>query len=415
MHTVRNACLILLLLFISLNCGKKKIDLFNGVWRGAIIIQTNDSKNEVPFSFSFLSNQDNYRITITNAEEQIEIKDIVISNDSIVIKMPVFKDEIRAKIISPDSLVGEYIHFGSRTNYNMPFYAKGNIKKRFFTTEEKPLYNITGKWETTVQPGEKDEYKIIGIFEQEGSYIKGTFLSTSGDFRFLEGNVFANKLLLSCVDGSHTLLFKADIKDSTTIDNGILIGSPNWQEKWIAVKNPKAELPDPESEVTVRAGYHTIDLKLQDLNNNPISLQDEKYKGKVVILQIMGSWCPNCMDESRLFTQLYENYKDRGLEIIGLCFESNDFLQSKQRIEKFKTDLGAKYEFLYAGEVGKNNVLRTLPFLTDFKGYPTTIYLDKQHSVRKVYTGFSGPGTGKYYDKLKSQIIDFIEKLLQEE
>lgn len=413
MYIVKTICSVLLISFIALSCGKKP-ELFKGKWRGVIIIQTKDSKNEVPFSFSVSSNQGKYDITIINAEEKIEIKEVVISNDSVLIKMPVFQDEIRAKILSPDSLAGEYVHFGSRSNYNMPFYAKGNIRSRFFTAEEKPQYNITGKWEATVQPGEKDEYKIIGIFEQQGTNIKGTFLSTSGDFRFLEGNVSANKVFMSCVDGSHTLLFKADIKDSTTIENGILVGSPNWKEKWVAVKNPNAELPDPESEVTVRPEYHTIDLKFQDLNNHPISLEDERYKGKVVILQVMGSWCPNCMDETRLFAQLYNNYKNLGLEIIGLCFESKDFLQSKQRIEKFRNDLQAKYEFLYAGEVGKKNVLTILPFLTDFKGYPTTIYLDKNHSVRKVYTGFSGPGTGKYYDKLKSEIINFIEKLLRE-
>lgn len=414
MYSVKIICSILLIPFIVSSCNKNP-ELLKGEWRGVIVIQTKDSKNEVPFSFSVFPNQDNYSITITNAGEKIEIKEVITSNDSIVIKMPVFKDEIRAKILSADSLVGEYIHFGSRSNYNMQFYAKGGVRDRFFTTAEKPKYNISGKWETTVQPGEKDEYKIIGVFEQQGTYIKGTFLSTSSDFRFLEGNVSGNKMFMSCVDGSHTLLFKADIKDSTTIENGILVGSPNWQEKWIATKNPNVELPDPESEVTVRPGYHTIDIKLPDLNNNLVSLEEPKYKGKVVILQIMGSWCPNCMDETRLLAQLYDNYKDRGFEVIGLCFESNDFFQSKQRIEKFKNDLQAKYDFLYAGEVGKNNVLTALPFLTDFKGYPTTIYLDKNHSVRKIYTGFSGPGTGKYYDKLKSEITEFIEKLLREQ
>lgn len=415
MHTAKTAYFILLISFILLSCNKKSTHLFEGPWRGVIVIQTNEVRNEVPFSFSIFAVQGNYQITITNAEEKIEVKEVVISNDSIIIKMPVFKDEIHAKILSPDSLAGEYIHFGSRSNYNMPFYARGNIADRFPANPEKPQYDITGKWETTVQPGEKDEYKIIGVFEQQGNKIKGTFLSTSGDFRFLEGNVFGNKLLMSCVDGTHTLLFKAEIKDSLNITNGILVGSPTWLEKWVAVKNADAELPDPESEVKIRPGYSTVNIKLPDLNNKIVSLEDPKYKSKVVILQVMGSWCPNCMDETRLFAQLYDNYQKQGLEIIGLCFESKDFLQSKQRIEKFRDDLGAKYEFLYAGEVGKNNVLTVLPFLTDFKGYPTTIYLDKNHSVRKIYTGFSGPGTGKYYDKLKSEITSFIEKLLYEQ
>jgi thiol-disulfide isomerase/thioredoxin len=148
------------------------------------------------------------------------------------------------------------------------------------------------------------------------------------------------------------------------------------------------------------------------MNGEKVTLDDPKYKNKVVVLQIMGSWCPNCMDETRLLTQLYDTYKQKGLEIIGLCYESNDFNLAKPRIERFSKQLNAKYDFLYAGEVGNKSVLETLPFLKEFKGYPTTIYLDKNHKVTKIYTGFEGPGTGQYYEKLKNDITKYIEKLL---
>ena len=155
-----------------------------------------------------------------------------------------------------------------------------------------------------------------------------------------------------------------------------------------------------------------IDFSFLDLNGKKISLSDDKYKDKVVILQIMGSWCPNCMDETRFFTEIFDSYKPKGLEIIGLCYESKDYEESKQRIERFVKQLNAKYDFLYAGEVGKNSLMQSLPFLKDFKGYPTTIYLDRNHIAKKIFTGFSGPGTGKHYEKQKSKILLYIDELL---
>ena len=125
----------------------------------------------------------------------------------------------------------------------------------------------------------------------------------------------------------------------------------------------------------------------------------------------MGSWCPNCMDETRLFNELYEKYNQKGLQIISLCFESNNFEESKERIERFVKQLGAKYDFLYAGEVGKN-INETLPFIEKLNGYPTTLYVNKEHKIVKVYTGFSGPGTGKHYVKTKEEVIKTIESLL---
>jgi len=117
------------------------------------------------------------------------------------------------------------------------------------------------------------------------------------------------------------------------------------------------------------------------------------------------------MDETRLYSELYKTYKDKGFEFIGLCFESNNYDESKARIERFVNQLNAGYTFLYAGEVGNKQVLTALPFMKDFKGYPTTIYLDKNHKPLKVFTGFSGPGTGEHYEKLKTEIINYLNSL----
>lgn len=393
-------------------CSRINKQMQQGKWRGILLIDKTDSRNELPFIFEFSkTGTGGMEMTIYNAGEKIKADEILIKGDSVFIKMPVFKDEIHAKIISSDSLAGQYFHFGSKSSYGIPFYATTKQKNRFHETGVKSLIDVSGRWETTMQPGDSDEYKIIGEFRQTGSRVTGTFLTTSGDYRYLEGIAEGNKFLLSCIDGAHTLLFKAEITPDGKLDNGVLIGGPSWVEKWRAVKNENAVLPDPEKQSSIKAGTGVVDFKFKDLNGNDVSLSDKKFEGKNIVLQIMGSWCPNCMDETRLYSELYKTYKDKGFEFIGLCFESNNFDESKARIERFVTQLNAGYTFLYAGEVGNKQVLAALPFIKDFKGYPTTIYLDKTHKPLKVFTGFSGPGTGEHYEKLKTEIINYLNSL----
>jgi len=406
--------IFLILLFVSATvffsaCSKKeKAVLKEGSWVGVLEMDKNDKTQILPFNFNLSKGE----IIITNADERIIITEIINRNDSVIFNLPVFKDEIRAKIVSPDSLSGEYFHFGSKSKYSFPFNAKFGKTDRFENAKTTPAADISGRWETTVQPGDSDQYTIIGEFQQSGNLLIGTFLTSSGDYRFLEGAVSGNKIMLSCLDGAHTLLFKADISKEGNLENGILIGGPTWKEKWIAKRNDKAELPDPEKQSAVKDGTGVIDFSVTDLNGKKVSLS-EKYKDKAVVIQIMGSWCPNCMDETRFFNEIYDTYKQDGLEFAGLCFESNNFDESKSRIERFVKQLGAKYDFYYAGEVGKNSIFSVLPFMKDFKGYPTTIYLDKKHIVKKVYTGFSGPGTGKHYEKQKSDILRYLDKLIE--
>lgn len=400
---------LLSIMFFSCSKSEKKV-LKEGNWVGTLEMDKNDKSLLLPFNFIVSKNE----VVITNAEEKISIKEIVIQNDSLILKLPIFKDEIRAKFITNDSIAGEYFHFGSKSKNSFLFYARFGVKERFENAKEKPSADITGRWETIVQPGDSNQYTIIGEFKQNGNYLTGTFLTPSGDYRFLEGAVLGNRIMLSRLDGSHTLLFKAEISKEGTLENGVLVGGPTWEEKWRAVRNEKIELPDEEKQSAVKEGTEKIDFSFLDLNGKKVSLSDEKYKNKIVIVQIMGSWCPNCMDETRFFSEIYDNYNPKGVEFIGLSFESNNYEESKLRIERFVKQLGAKGDFLYAGEAGKNNIFKVLPFMMEFKGYPTTIYLDRNHNVKKVTTGFSGPGTGVHYEKQKIKIIQYLDNLISQ-
>jgi thiol-disulfide isomerase/thioredoxin len=405
--------IVLMLLSAAVfSCGKRDIKPTEGNWRGVIKLNNDIPDSEMPFIFVLdIKNVKSPEVTIINANEKVISDETFFTGDSLIIKLPVFKDEIKAKILTKDSIAGEYFHVGSRSKYSMPFYAVAGAKTRFNVPLTDPAADLSGKWETTVSPGDSNEYKIVGEFVQNGNLITGTFLTTSGDQRYLDGVVTGNKLMLSAADGYYTVLVKADISADGKLVNGYFIRSPKSVEKWIAVKNPDASLPPPDGITELTEGTTVIDFTFTDLSGKRVSLSDEKYKNKPVIVQIMGSWCPNCMDETRLFKDLYAEYNPKGLQIVGLCFESGNFDESKKRIERFASQIGAKYDFLYAGEVGKN-IKETLPYIKKLNGYPTTLYLNKNHSVAKVYTGFSGPGTGTHYIKQKEEIISAILKIL---
>ena len=146
-----------------------------------------------------------------------------------------------------------------------------------------------------------------------------------------------------------------------------------------------------------------------------VSLSDERYKDKVVLLQLLGTWCPNCRDETAFYTEQYAKYKNDGLEIIGLAFENApDLAGAKPALERYKKHFDMEYELLYAGTADKKAAAEVLPQLKEVKAFPTTLFIDRSGKVRRVHTGFNGPATGKVYEAYRKSFERFVEGLLEE-
>ncbi|UOQ76462.1 TlpA family protein disulfide reductase [Hymenobacter sp. 5516J-16] len=133
------------------------------------------------------------------------------------------------------------------------------------------------------------------------------------------------------------------------------------------------------------------------------------------MVQILGSWCPNCMDETNFLAPWYEKNKQRGVEIIGLGYERTaDQKVASQKLLKMKQRLNVGYDLAVAGEANKDAASQSLPQIQKVLAFPTTIFLDKKGEVRKIHTGFSGPGTGKYYEQEVAEFNQTIDQLLAE-
>jgi len=397
---------LLILLLLSGLLATAQSKLKTGTWRGVL----KPTAGELPFNFEVKDTAGHQQLTILNAKERFKVNDVRSEGDSVFIHMPLFDSEFRLKLEQHTALTGRFIkHLGDRDAV-MPFSARQGEQWRFFQNPEKPAYNVSGRWSAVFGDG-ADRDTTVGEFVQTGSRITGTFLTTTGDYRYLEGTVSGSKLYLSCFDGGHAFLFTANIQDAQTLTNGLFGSTP-----WTAVKNANAKLPDAYSLTVLKPGYKKISFSFPDLNGKKVSLEDARFKNKVVILQVMGSWCPNCMDETAYLVNYYKKYHSKGVEVAGLAYERTaDFEKSKKSVLQEKQHFNIPYPLLLTGYTNnKKETAKSLPMLSNFLAFPTTIIIDKKGDVRKIYTGFSGPGTGKYYTEFVNEFERLTDSLLAE-
>ena len=402
--------LSLLLVFFSLiGVAQPKL----GMWRGILLL--NAEKNiELPFNFEIKKVNAKLIVVIRNAQERIMVDEVVFTKDSLNFKMPIFDTEFKTQLIGDTIIKGVWINHTKKENNTIAFTAKFGNKNRFNVPMKRASNFYDGRWETTFSPESKDSSKAIGVFKYipNSAIVEGTFLTETGDYRFLEGTETNGKLFLSCFDGSHAFLFIAEHNETEIIKGDFYSGS-TWHENWVAKRNDKFQLHDPESLTYLKNPEEKIDFTFYNTKKQKVSLSDAKYKNKVVIIQIMGSWCPNCMDESAYLAKVYKQYNQRGLEIIALAYERTaDSERATANIRRLikKFDIG--YDILLTGLTGKDKASESLPFLNGIMAFPTTIFLDRGHHVKSVYTGFSGPATGKAYEKYSLKTENLINNLL---
>ncbi|GAA3969481.1 peroxiredoxin family protein [Mucilaginibacter dorajii] len=396
---------------VFLQAASAQTKLKTGTWRGAL---TTKSGTEIPFNFDVKDTAGKQQLAIINGAERFKVTDITTQGDSVFIHMPLFNSEFKLKLTG-DKLAGAWVKHLANQDVLTPFTAEPNIAWRFFKNPEKATFNVRGRWSAIIGEGAGAD-TTVGEFKQVSAKLTGTFLTTTGDYRYLEGIVTGDKLYLSCFDGGHAYTFTATVKDGKTITDGKFYAGYSSMQSWTAVKDANAKLPDAYSLTALKPGFKKIDFSFKDINGNTVSLQDARYKNKVVIVQILGSWCPNCMDETAYMVNYYKKYQAKGVEVVGLAYErTNDFAKSQKALLQVKNRFNVPYPLLITGYTSdKAETSKSLPMLSKVVGFPTTIIIDKSGDVRKIHTGFSGPGTGEYYTEFTNEFEKLTDDLLAE-
>ena len=389
----------------------EQIRLKKGRW--VATLQLNE-KDQLPFELEFTKQGKSVEISVINGDESIKLDVPKVKNDSVYVRFPYFNSELVFHINSKKSITGYWQNFNKGDNYTIDF--SGNFSKKGTRFEEPGSLNesiyVDGRWKVAFQPGTTSEYPAVGIFEQEGLVFSGTFLTETGDYRYLAGNTFNDSIFLSCFDGSHAFLFKAKLDNDQL--NGQFFSGSHWKSNWTAKRNESFELTSPE-DLTFIEDKQKVDFTLRDLSGDSISFPNDQVEGKVVIIQIMGTWCPNCLDETMYYKSLSEKYKNQGLEIVSVCYEAGEtFEDHVKSIERLKNKLGLEFTFLVGGSAQKSLASEHFDMLSAIISFPTSIFIGRDGMVKRIHTGFNGPGTGDYYTEYIENTNALIEFLLAE-
>jgi thiol-disulfide isomerase/thioredoxin len=388
---MKSIALIIVLLFPSAFAVIAQTNLKAGSWTASL--KRADGHN-IPIQLLVEYKNGKQGIYIVNGSERLKTDSPVMDGDSMVIRMPVFESYFKVKS-SATQLRGNWIKGGSAKDLIMPFEA--NASQNTKVAKAKPWQNLSGKWKIEFTKDDQTKRSAIGNLMQKGNILSGSVLTPTGDYRYMSGLVDANSFTLSTFDGIHALLFEGKIKADSI--SGQFYSSASPVETWTAVKDEKVTLTAPLT--TVKEGSDgKLAFTYVDLDGKEVSLQSDRYKGKVVVIQLMGSWCPNCMDEMAFLSDYYSKNKSRGVEVIALAYElTTDKERSRRSLQRFQKQFKVEYPILNTGvTVGdKERTEKTLPQLTEIKVFPTSIILDKKGVIKEINTAFYGPGTGAYY------------------
>lgn len=398
------------MLFLTImSCAKQDSQpLREGIWLAQLEVMDQEL---LPFNFNLKKIESGYVIDVYNAGETVQVDEIEIHNDSIKIKMPAFEGYISGTF--NDSVIsGEFIK--ESLDRIVPFHAVFGDSIRFHSSAHARV-NVSGIWETKFSPDSEDEYLAKGIFSQQVNKVSGTFRTNTGDYRYLEGIVDGDSLKLSTFDGAHAFLFTAKATDSSL--SGTFYSGNHFKEPFTAYRNESFELADEESLTFLNDGYEELQFSFPNTDDSLISLEDSRFKEKVIVVQIMGTWCPNCLDETKFLSDYVKTKNHDNFEVVALAFE---YAKTKdlafKGIERLKSRVGVPYPILLAqyASSSKSKANEKLPMLNHVLSYPTTIFIDKKGKVRKIHTGFNGPATGQKYIDFKEDFDQYIELLLSE-
>lgn len=395
------------LLFLMLPAFILAQTLKSGKWGGEI----HYNNESVPFSFEIgYPNGETPEITLINGNERRVIKNAIVKGDSITIPLDPFDAAIKAQFTAM-SLRGSYIKFYRGTS--IPLSASFG-KNRFEKRSNKPtLTKLSNKWSMTLDPDSDSPSIAVGLFSMTNAQVTGTILTGVSDYRYFEGILDGDSIKMSSFDGAHAFMILG--KKNEKGWEGKLIYDNNYSEPWIAVANPNAELPDPFDVVKLEPGVHKPYFDLLSAGTGKGAIDPSKYEGKVLIIQIFGTWCPNSHDETTYLVNWYAKNKNKNVAILASSYEANYSQEyGLKRLEDYKVMNKIPYDLVLGGRLSKTSAAMPFPFMDKIKAFPTLVIVDKEGYARYVHSYFNGPATGSYYQAFDQRFNEIIDELENE-
>jgi thiol-disulfide isomerase/thioredoxin len=407
----RNLFRALLLVAISIvACSPRSDTPQVGMYRAVLRLPGGDT----PFGLEVAEEQQQYVLYLINGTERTRVSNVKVADGELTAMFPGYENSLRAKMYR-DELEGSVtlIKAGGKEQV-IPFQAKLGDTYRFYAEPLTDNADVDGTWEATFTNDKGETSKAILLLEQKHDRVTGSVMTPTGDHRFLEGQMRGDELQLSTFAGGLAYLYRLKVET-----NGALEGE-YWQglashEKVAAQRNAAATLEGAGKQTTLRDARQRLDFTFPDVDGKPVSLDDPRFRGKVVLVTLGGTWCPNCHDEAQFLVPFYREHRERGFEIIALMFERHgEFEKAARAVRGYRTDLGIEFPTLIAGLSETDEASKALPMLSGIYGYPTAILVDRSGAVRSIHTGFAGPATGRHHEEYVREFRDEVERLLSE-
>jgi thiol-disulfide isomerase/thioredoxin len=351
-----------------------------------------------------------WQAQLVNGPEQIDVPRVAVEGDRVFVEMTHYDSRIEATYdAASDTLEGTWTkRRGADKIATLTFSANRPQRRARQRPRPEPFL---GRWRVNFS---SEDQPAVGIFQRDGQgRLWGTFLTTAGDYRYLTAEIVDGRLELSCFDGGHAFLMRADLQADGSLSGDFWSGDW-WHETWTAVRDETADLPNAFELSKWNDAIQLADLRFPDLDGELRNIVGEAEQGKALILEIFGSWCPNCHDAGKYLTEVSQKYHDRGLRVIGLAFElTGDFSRDARQVREYQRRNGLEFPAYICGLSDKQQASAAFPALDRIRAYPTLVFVDRHHQVRAVYTGFSGPATGKRHERLREQLAVIIEEILE--
>jgi thiol-disulfide isomerase/thioredoxin len=407
---------ILLIAAMLVGCARGPQHLAPGPWRAVLELPG----GEAPFGLEIEAARPGATghppVYLLSGANRVRLDEVVVAGNRVTMLMPGFKNRIDATL-DGDVLRGTLTVVKARArDQRIPFSARRGPAWGFTppgAPAQAPGGNVAGRWAVTfVEDGEATQG--VGEFRQQGNAVTGTFLTPTGDHRYLAGELRAGTLRLSKFEGGSPSLYEARLGEDGTLSGQYWSGLVD-RTTFTARRDEAATLGEAENVTQMKADATALDFRFPDLGGVYVSPSDPFYRGKVLVVALAGSWCPNCHDEAAFLAPLYREYRGKGLEIISLMFEQfGDFERAAEATHRFRQNYQIDYATLIAGISDKDDAATRLPQLNGVFAFPTTIFVDRRGQVRRLHTGFSGPATGEHYEKLTADFRRTIDALLAE-
>lgn len=376
-----------------------------GVWDGTI--RYDDYK--IPFPVEFSRNGSNVSVSFFNGTERVTSTSGTLNGSALNVDFAHYATHLEARL-SDGVLKGTY---GGKRGGLHEFEARPH-QAAAASTEKAP--DISGVWDLSNE-SPKGEHAWRLIVRQRGGEASAAILRVDGDTGVLQGDFRDGKFVLNHFDGTRAAVLEITPKADGTLDVSFK-GFHNPSKRFTAVRIEQtkakglAEPTDADDHTRVKDPNEPFHFSFPDLNGKLVSGSDPQFRDKVVIVNVTGSWCPNCHDEAPFLAELYRKYHAQGLEIVALDFEEPEQRSNPARLRAFIKNYGIEYTYLIAGE--PSEVDAKIPQAVNLNSWPTTFFLGRDGKVRAIHAGFAAPASGEFNIALKKEVTDRVEQLLAE-